>query len=164
MYPFSVSDCPSPGRGLLYMFIGELTSKLALVLLTLLCASKHHFEDCSGIVNPIKCKQRIQGWLLVILHSKPRGWVINIDFIKNIVRLNNKRYIFCYCIFNYDKNLLFNLYFTYMSFIIIIITNFVLVIYCHFCQKCLEVVKELCSVQFPISIYTNIGKYTITIT
>ena len=67
MYPFSVTYCPSPGRGVLYIFIDDLTPKSALVLLALLSASKPYLKNRPGIVNPIKCKQIIQGGLLVIL-------------------------------------------------------------------------------------------------
>ena len=49
------------------------------------------------------------------------------------VILNNKRYIFCYCIFNYDDNCIFDLYVSYMSFIITFIINNESVIYCNFC-------------------------------
>ena len=73
MYLLSVSGRPRPGSGVLYILIGDLTSKIALVLLTLLISSKPHFEKCPGIVKPIKRKQRIQEGLLVILQSKSRG-------------------------------------------------------------------------------------------
>ena len=39
------------------------------------------------------------------------------------VRLNNQRYTLCYCILNYDYNIIFDLNVSYMSFIIIFITN-----------------------------------------
>ena len=163
MYPFSVSNFSSPGHGVLYILIGDLTLQFALVKLTLLCASKPHLEKYPGIVNPIKWEQTIQVGLLVILQSQLRGWVINIDFIITIVRLNNKRYIFWYCIFIYDDIIIFDLYFNFISFIIIIINNFESVISCHFCKK-IELAKELHIFQFPIWMYTNIGKHTITIT
>ena len=79
-----MSNCTSPGRGALCILIGDLTSKSALLLFTLLSASKPHFKKRPVIVNPIKCKknkfekrpvivntikfkQRTHGGLLVIL-------------------------------------------------------------------------------------------------
>ena len=56
MYPFSVSDFPIPGRGILYILIIDLTAKSTLVLLTLLSVSKPHLENHLAIVNPIKGK------------------------------------------------------------------------------------------------------------
>ena len=122
LYPVSVINFTCPGRVVIYILIGELTSKSALLLLTLLSVRKPHFKKRPVIVNPIKCKQKIHGVLLVILHSKRKGWVIDIDFIIICGILNNKRYIFCYFIMNYDENLIFNLLFLY-------------VIYHHFSQK-----------------------------
>ena len=134
MYPFGVSYFYRSEHGVFCISIDDLTSKSALVLLTLLSASKPHSKKSPGIFNPKKWKQTIQEGILVIIQSKARGWVINIDFIIIIVILHNKRYIFCYCIFNYDDNFIFDLFFSYMSFIIIIITNFESVISCHFYQ------------------------------
>ena len=55
LYPVSVSNCPSPERGALCIFIGELTLKNALLLFTLLSASKPHFKKRPFIGNRIKC-------------------------------------------------------------------------------------------------------------
>ena len=71
--------------------------------------------------------------MLVILQSIFIVWVISTDFNINIVGLNNTRYISCYFILNYDDKGLFYLYFSYMSFIIILLTNSDSVICCHFC-------------------------------
>ena len=43
MYTVSVRDCPIPGRGILCILIGDLTLKSALLLFTLLSASKPNF-------------------------------------------------------------------------------------------------------------------------
>ena len=83
-----------------------------------------HFEKYPVIVNPIKCLQTIHGGLLVILQWKRRGWVIDTDSIIIFVILNNKSYIFCYCILNYDDNIIFDLSVSHISFIIILLTIF----------------------------------------
>ena len=53
IYPVSVSDFPSPERGVLCISIGDLTPKSALLLFTLLSACKRYTED---------------SWLLYITH------------------------------------------------------------------------------------------------
>ena len=50
LYPISVSECPRPGYGVLCISNGDLTLKIANV-----------------IVNHIKCKQTINGGLIIIL-------------------------------------------------------------------------------------------------
>ena len=44
LYPVSVSDCTSPERVVFCISIVDLISKSAVVLFTLLCARKNHFE------------------------------------------------------------------------------------------------------------------------
>ena len=110
MYPFSVRNFPRYGRGVICISIGDLTSKSVLFLFTLLGASKPHFEKIPVIVDPIKCKQTIHEGLLVILQSKSRGRVIDIDFVMFCVILKNKRYIFSYILLNYDENIIFDLF------------------------------------------------------
>ena len=67
-----------------------LTSKSALLLFTLLSASKPHIRKRPVIGNLIKCSQTIQKEVLVILKSILRGRVIDIDSTKIFVILNNK--------------------------------------------------------------------------
>ena len=98
---------------------------------------------------------------MVIIQSKLRGWVIDVDFIIIFVRLNNKRYIFCYFIFKYDYNHILDLYVCYLLFIIIYFANVESVISYHFNHNCFESVKELHKFPFPILVYTSIGTYTI---
>ena len=81
MYPVIARNCYIPGRDVLCILIGELTSKTTLLLFTLLSESKHQSANLPVIVNRIKWLQTIQGRSLVILQSKLRGWVININFI-----------------------------------------------------------------------------------
>ena len=45
LYPVSVSNCTNPERGILGIFIGDLTSTSALLLLTLLSAHRRYTED-----------------------------------------------------------------------------------------------------------------------
>ena len=40
-----MSNCPSPERGFLCIFIGDPTLKIALVLFTLLSGGKRYMED-----------------------------------------------------------------------------------------------------------------------
>ena len=80
------------------------------------------------------------------------------------MKLNNERYILCYYILNYDDNRTFDLCVSYMSFINIFLTNIKSVIYCNFCHKYFEAVKYLHIDLFPMYIYINIGKFTITVT
>ena len=54
LYTVSVSDCPSPERGKLYIFIGDLISKISLLLFTILSASKYQFKKRPVIGNHIK--------------------------------------------------------------------------------------------------------------
>ena len=49
-----VSDCTSPGSGVLYILIDDLTSISDLLLFTLSSASKPHFEKRPVIGNCIK--------------------------------------------------------------------------------------------------------------
>ena len=51
--------------------------------------------------------------------------VVDIDFII-FVRLNNEIYIFCYFILNYDDNRTFDLFVSYLSFIIIVLPKFLI--------------------------------------
>ena len=60
--------------------------------------------------------------LLVLTQSKSIGRVIDVYFFIIFLILNNKSYIFCYCILNYDDNLIFDIFFLY-------------VIYHHFSHK-----------------------------
>ena len=124
---------------------------------------KSNFKNHSIIGNHTKLLWEIHRGRLVIILSELIGWVIDIYFITIFVRLNNGRYIFCYCTLNYDDNRIFDLYVSYMSFIIIILTTFKSVICCHFCHNIFEAVRELCKVIFSILIYTRIGKFTISI-
>ena len=67
LYPVNVIDFPSLGRDVLSIFIDDHS---ALSLLTLSSARKPHPKKRPLIVNPITCKQKIHGGLLVILQSK----------------------------------------------------------------------------------------------
>ena len=55
LYPVSVRGCPSPVRGILCILIGDLTPKSALLLFTLLSASKPYFKKRPIIGNNIEC-------------------------------------------------------------------------------------------------------------
>ena len=55
LYPVSVSTCPSSGHGVLCICIGDLISKMGLILFTPLSASKAYFENHPVIYNCIKC-------------------------------------------------------------------------------------------------------------
>ena len=106
-----MSDCTSPGSGVLCILISDPTSKSALLLFTLLSESKPHPKNFPVIGNLITCSWIIiNGGLLVILQSISWGWVINIDFLTIIVKLNNENFILCYCILNYDDNYTFDIY------------------------------------------------------
>ena len=54
LYPVSVIDCTSPGRALLCILIGDLTSKISLLLITLLSESKTNLKNCSVTGNHIE--------------------------------------------------------------------------------------------------------------
>ena len=74
-----------------------------------------HLENCPSIVNHIKWLQTIHGVLLALLHWKLWGWVIDIDSIIFFVILNNKSYIFCYCILEYYDDITFDMNVSYIS-------------------------------------------------
>ena len=99
--------------------------------------------------------QTIHRGLLVILQWKLRGWVIDIDFILIHVILKNDIYIFCCSILNYDDNVIFDLNVSYMSFIIISLTYFELVISFHFCLN-VRISQRVIKIHFLILIYTRI--------
>ena len=54
LYPVSVSDCPRPWRVVLCILIGEIPFKRALLIWTLLSASKPNFKKRPVIGNRIK--------------------------------------------------------------------------------------------------------------
>ena len=103
-----MSNFPIPECGVLCISVGDLTSKNALVFFTLLSYRKRYTEDYWLFLNP-----------------KSSGWVINIDCIINFVILNNKSYIFCYGVFNYDDILSLNMFFSK------ILNQLFLGIFCH---------------------------------
>ena len=133
-----MSDLTSPEHGVLGILIGDLISKSALF-----------------IVNPIKCSKTMQGGLLVFLQWKLREWVIDIDYIIIVVILNKKSHKFCYCILEYDYNIIFDLNVFNMSFIMIFsqISNqpslFISI-------TIFEAAKEFYKVPLLIPIYTSI--------
>ena len=106
LYIVSESDCNSSGRAGLCILIDDLTLKSAMLLCILKSASKSHFDKHSVIGSPVRCKQTIHVGLLFTLQSKSRGGVIDIDFNITFERLNEKIYIFFYCILNYDDNII----------------------------------------------------------
>ena len=65
-----------------------------------------------------------------------------------IMRLNNRRYILCYFILYYDDSIIFDLYFYYVSFLIMYFTVF-------------ESIKEVYKEHYPILIKISIGKNKI---
>ena len=85
---------------------------------------------------------------MVILQSKLRELVIDIYFTMTFVRLNNNRYIYCYCILKYDDNHKFDLYVSYISSIIIFLTNFESVISCYFHHNVTEQSKNFIKFNF----------------
>ena len=122
--------------------------KIALLFFTLLSAIKPHFKNSPVIVYPFKCPLMIHRVLLVSIQWKLIRWVIDIDFITVFVILNHKRYIFCYCILSYNNNCAFDIYVSYMSFIIIFLTNFESVISCHFCHNFSDQTKNYINFNF----------------
>ena len=65
-------------------------------------------------------------------------------FFSIILKLTNKRYM------NYDDNLTYDLYVSYMSFIIIWVTNFEYVICCHIYHNYFEAIKKGYKTWFPL--------------
>ena len=112
-----------------------------MLLFTLLIAIKPHLWKRPVVGNCIKCPQNVHGGLLVIPKSVLIECVFEINFII-FVRLNNKIYIFCYFILNCDDNRTFGLYVSYLSFIIIFLSNFESVICCRFCHNFLKQSKN----------------------
>ena len=62
--------------------------------------------------------------IIVILQSKSRGWVIDIDFIIIFVILNKKMNIMCYCILNYNYSIIFVMFYIKMARIIVFYHTF----------------------------------------
>ena len=153
LYSVSSSDFPCPGCGILYIFIAGITSKSALLMFTLLSARKLHFRNSLFIDNNIKCSYMIHRWLSVILQSILWGWLIQIDLITIFLKLTNERYIFCYSILNNNDNCTFDLFVSYMSFIIIVLAIFDPVICCHFCHNTLKQSKEDYNSIFNFDLY-----------
>ena len=125
LYPAIVSDCLSPERGVFYISIVNLISKITLAFFTLLRASKQHSKKAAGIVDHIILKTIHWGLLvIVILQSKLRGWVIDIVFIFIFLILNEKMNIMCYCILNYNYSIIFVMFYIKMARIIVFIIHF----------------------------------------
>ena len=76
--------------------------------------------------------------------------MIDTIFIIIFVILNNRSYNLLYCILDYDDNIIFYPYVSYLSFLIIYPINF-------------ELAKEICKENGPIFIKTSIGKKKIRI-
>ena len=89
--------------------------------------------------------------------------MIHIEFITIIVKLTNDRYIFSYYILNNDDDCTFNLYVSFISFIIICLTVFESVICCNLYHNIFEALKEWHKVSFSISIFISIGKFMIPV-
>ena len=53
MYPVSFSDLPIPVHGVLFILIVDIISKSALLLFSLLCAIKYHYNKGPVIVENI---------------------------------------------------------------------------------------------------------------
>ena len=124
LYPVSVSDFTIHLHVLLCILIGDITSKSALLLFTLLSARKPQFKKHLIIRNCIDFSKMIHRGLFVIFQSILWGWVNDINYITIFVKLTKERYIFCHCILNYDDNHTYDTYVSYMYFIIICLTNF----------------------------------------
>ena len=101
------------------------------------------------------------GGLLVIPHSILWGWVININFLTFIVKLNNERWIFFNCIFKYDDNCIFDLYVYSILFFSQISNRRYVVIYVTIILKQRKNDKTF---PFSILIYISIGKVTMPLT
>ena len=143
-----MSGCSSPWRDVLSIFIGDLTSKSALLLFTLLIAIKPRFKNRPFVGNHIKCSYMINRVLLISLWSLFWGWVIDIYYITIFVELTNERYIFYYFIRNYDDDCTLNLYVSYTPFIIICLANLDPVICWCFFPNFVQAVKEWHNVIF----------------
>ena len=79
MYPVSVRDFPSPERGVLFILVVDLTSKLTLALFSLSRASSYNYNKGPINVEFIKCKTIHRGLLLIfVLRSISLRWVIKI--------------------------------------------------------------------------------------
>ena len=68
LYPVILSDCPSPDRGVLCILIDELISKSALLLFTILGASKPQYQKRPVFGNRTQCLETVHRGILVILH------------------------------------------------------------------------------------------------
>ena len=99
---------PSPKSGVFCILIGDLNLKSALVLFTLLNARKRYTEDYWLVYIP----NQVGEWSIFI--------VLYIFF-----RLNNKRYILCCVILNYDDIFSLNMFFS------LIFNQWFLGIFCH---------------------------------
>ena len=90
------------------------------------------------------------------------GWVVDIDFITILLMLNNNRFVFFHFILNCVDNFTFDLYVSYMSFIIFF-SQVLNKWYVFISVTLFKAVKELHKVPFPILMNTSIEKYKIRI-
>ena len=133
---------------LYYCFYSQISIQWYVLISVTICRSSQRITWISIpnfdlLVNDTR---RIIGYFTVNI-ERVSDWYC---FITIVVKLNNERYIFCYCILNYDDSHIFDLYVSYMVFMIIVLTNFESVIRSHFCHNCFESGKELQKVPFPI--------------
>ena len=140
-----MSDCPSPERAVLCISIGDLTSKIALLFLTLLTSHKLYTE-----YYWLFYIENQQGeWLILILLYILLYWTTKatssavIYFIMMIILYLIWMFTICHL----------------SSLFLQIFNQWSLVISAQF----FEAFKELYTFRFLISIYTSIGKYTISI-
>ena len=80
--------------------------------------------------------------MIVILQSKLKGLLIDIDFIFIYVRQNKKSYMMCYYPLNYDANFIFDMFDIKMSCIIVFSSNFESVLYWTFISHFLRQSKN----------------------
>ena len=157
-----VRNCPCPERGISCISIVDIISKIALVLFNLIRESKTHFNCCPIIGEFIRWEMIHSGLLLIVfIHSKSRGWVINILIVIFEIR-NKKRYIMCYFPLNYDDQLILVRLFNTISCFIVFLTMILSVFSNIFLLHLFEAVKEWHKLWYSILINSNIKSHKIT--
>ena len=108
-----------------------------MVLFTLLRASKNHFKKA-----PYYSWQSTEDyWSLSFYSRNLEGkWLI---YIYIFVKWNEKFNTMCYCLLNYDDNIILDMFYIKMSCIIVFLTNTKSVISWDFLSQFFEAVKEL---------------------
>ena len=100
-----MSNFRNPEHGFLCIYIVDIISKSALVLFTILSASRNHFQKHPIIFDHIKCKTIHRGLLVILILQSNFIWLlIDINFMITFLWWGENIDIMWHCPLNYDDN------------------------------------------------------------